>query len=62
MRGGDRFERDAGAGHQGFEQHVARAQFHSRAAGGRMQAGDRERPAGLDLAGDVGVVDARLWP
>src|ERR1700730_1412102 len=56
-RGGDRFERDAGAGDQSLQQHVARAQLHPRAAGGRMQAGDRQRPAGLDLAGDIGGVD-----
>ena len=57
MRGRDRFQRDARAGDQRLQQHVARAQFEARAAGRRMQARDRERAAGLDLAGDIGVVE-----
>src|ERR1700687_4132259 len=56
-RGRDRFERDAGAGDQSFQTHVARAQFEAGAGGGGSQAGDRKRAAGLNLAGDVGVVE-----
>jgi len=59
-RGRDRLERDAGARHQRFEQHVAGAQFEAGAAGCRMQPGDRQRAAGLDLAGDVRVVERAL--
>ena len=59
-RGRDRLERHAGAGDQRLEQHVAGAQLQPGAAGRRMQAGDRERAAGLDLAGDVRVVERAL--
>ena len=52
-----RLQRNAGASHQRLQQHVARAQFETRAAGGRMQPGDGKRPARLDLAGDRLVVD-----
>ena len=60
MRGRDRLQRDAGAGDQRLEQHVAGTQLEPRAAGRRMQARDRERAAGLDLAGDVGIVERAL--
>ena len=60
MRGGDRLERDAGAGDQRLEQHVAGTELEPRAAGGGMQARDRERPPGLHLAGDVGIVERAL--
>src|SRR5262249_28274030 len=59
-RGRHRLERYAGAGDQCLEQHVAPAELHAGAAGRRMQAGDRERTASLDLAGDVGVVERAL--
>ena len=59
-RGRDRLERHAGTGDQRLQQHVAGAKLHARTAGGRMQARDGERAAGLDLAGDVGVVDRAL--
>src|SRR5579871_731418 len=59
-RGCHRLQGDAGAGDQRFEQHVAGAQFEPAAAGGGMQPGDRERAAGLDLAGDVGIVERAL--
>ena len=52
--------RHAGAGDQRLEQHVAGAQLEPGAAGRRMQARDRERAAGLDLAGDVRVVERAL--
>ena len=58
----DRLQRHAGAGDERLEQHVAGAQFRARAAARRMQAGDRERAAGLDLAGDVLVVEGALRP
>src|SRR5882757_9346945 len=61
-RGRHRLQGHAGAGDQRLEQHVAGAEFQARAAGGGMQAGDRERPSGLDLAGDVGVVERSLGP
>src|SRR5581483_3230415 len=59
-RGRDRLQRDAGARYERLQQHVAGAQFEARAAGGGMQAGDRKRAAGLDLAGDIGVVERAL--
>ena len=60
QRGRDRLQRHARAGDQRFQQHVARAELRARAAGGRMQARDRQRAAGLDLAGDVLVVERAL--
>ena len=60
QRGRDRFQRHAGAGDQRLQQHVARAELGARAAGRRVQAGDRERAARLDLAGDVLVVEFSL--
>ena len=60
MRGRDGLERDAGAGDQRLEQHVAGTQLQPGAAGGGMQARDRERAPGLHLAGDVGVVERAL--
>ena len=57
QRGRHGLQRHAGAGDQRFEQHVAGAKLHSRAAGRRMQAGDRDGASGLDLAGDRLVVD-----
>ena len=59
-RGRHRLQRDAGAGDQRLQQHVARAQLEPGAAGRRMQAGGGERAAGLDLAGDIGVVERAL--
>ena len=58
--GRHRFQGHAGAGDQGFQQHVAGAEFESGAAGRRVQAGHRQRAAGLDLAGDAFVVDRAL--
>jgi hypothetical protein len=52
-----RLEGDAGAGDQRLEQHVAGAQLETGAAGRGMKAGNGERPAGLDLAGDVRVIE-----
>ena len=52
-RGGDRLERDAGAGGQRLQQHVAGAGLEAAAAGGRVQPGLDQRPAGLDLAGEA---------
>ena len=57
QRGGDGLQRDAGAGDERLEQHVAGAQLDAGAAGRRVKAGDRQRAAGLDLAGDRLVVD-----
>ena len=48
------------AGDEGFEEHVAGAELGARAAARRMQAGNRERAAGLDLAGDALVVQRAL--
>jgi hypothetical protein len=48
----DGVQRHASAGHEGFEQHVARARALATAARGGMQAGNDERFAGLDLATD----------
>ena len=59
--GGDRLQRDAGAGDQGFQQHVAGAQLEAGAAGGGMEAGDRQRAAGLDLAGDAFSCRSSPW-
>ena len=59
-RGRDGFQRHAGAGDERLEQHVARAQLRADAAGSGMQARDRERAAGLDLAGDVLVIELAL--
>src|SRR6185436_13637819 len=47
--GGNRFQRDAGAGDEGFQQHVAGAELQAGAAGGGVQASYRQRAAGLDL-------------
>src|SRR4051795_7299674 len=51
--GRDRFQRDAGAGDQRLEQHVARAELEAGAAGCGMQAGHCDGAAGLDLADDA---------
>src|SRR5262249_5763556 len=59
-RGRDRLERHAGAGDQRLQQHVAGTKFEPRAAGGGMQARDRERAPGLHLAGDVGIIERAL--
>ena len=59
-RGRHRFQGHAGAGDERFEQHVAGAQLRAGAAGGGVQARDRERAAGLDLAGDVLVIERAL--
>ena len=56
----DGSEGHPGAADERFEQHVAGAQFEPRAAGGGMKPGDRQRPAGLDLAGDAFIVDRAL--
>ena len=52
-RGGDRAERDAGAGDERLEQHVSGAGERAGAAGGGVEAGFDERAAGLDLARDL---------
>ena len=59
-RGRDRLERHAGAGDQRLEQHVAGAQFKSGAAGGGVQARDRERAPGLHFAGDLRIIERAL--
>src|SRR5947207_4903015 len=61
-RGRDRLERDAGAGDQRLEQHVAGAKFKSGSTRCRMQPGDRERTPGLHLASDVRVIERALGP
>src|SRR5262249_5128974 len=45
---------------QRLEQHVAGTKFEPGAAGGGMQARDRERAPGLDLAGDVSIIERAL--
>src|SRR5712691_2593394 len=52
-RGPNRLQGDAGAGDERFKQHVARAQLEPRSSRCWMQACNRQRAAGLDLAGDV---------
>src|SRR5215212_3196913 len=59
-RGRYRLQRHARAGYQRLEQHVAGAKLHARAAGCRMQARHRQRAPGLDLAGDLAVVERAL--
>src|SRR5262249_49861112 len=59
-RGCHRLERHPSTGNQRLEQHVARAQLHPGTAGGRVQSRDRQRAPGLDLAGDVAVVERPL--
>src|SRR5215831_12337913 len=53
-------ERDVERGRERLQQHVAGTKFEPRAAGGGMQARDRERAPGLHLAGDVGIVEHAL--
>jgi hypothetical protein len=53
QRGCHGFERDAGAGDECLEQHVARAGLQAAAAGGGMQPGFDERPPGIDATGDA---------
>ena len=43
-------------GNQRFQQHVAGTEFEAGAAGCRMQTGHCQRPTGLDLAGNAGVI------
>lgn len=50
-RRGDRVHRHPGAGHQRFEQHVARAGAQAIAARGRVDASGDQRAAGVDAAG-----------
>src|SRR5215471_15283071 len=59
-RGRHRLERHAGAGDQRLEQHVAGAEFEPGTAGGGMQARDRERASGVQLASDVSVIERAL--
>ena len=56
-RGRHRAERDAGAGDERLEQHVAGAGEGAGAAGRGMQAGLDEHAAGLDLARDLLLVE-----
>src|SRR6185503_7268581 len=51
--GGHGAERDAGAGDERFEQHVARARAQAVAAGGGVQSGCGQRLARLDAARDA---------
>ncbi len=53
-------ERDAGAGDERLQQHVARAGLQAVAAGGRVQPGLDQGAAGLDLAGEVLLADLAL--
>src|SRR5262249_35193605 len=53
--GRDRLERHAGAGNQRLQQHVTGTKLEPGAAGGGMQARDRERAPRLHLAGDVSI-------
>ena len=55
----DGAERDARAGDERLEQHVAGAQQGAVAAGRGVQAGLGDRPAGVDLAADVLAERAR---
>ena len=55
-----RLKGDAGTGDQRFQQHISRTQFEPRAAGSGMEAGDRQGPPGLDLAGNVRSVERAL--
>src|SRR5262249_10307536 len=54
--GRDRLERHARAGDQRLQQHVAGTKLEPGAAGGGMQARDRERAPRLHLAGDVSII------
>ena len=56
-RGGHRAERDAGAGDERLEQHVARARERAGSPGGGVEPGLDERAAGVDLAGDLLLVE-----
>src|SRR5215472_5881523 len=58
--GRDRLERHAGAGDQCLQQHVAGTKLEPGAAGGGMQARDRERAGGLHLAGNVSIIERAL--
>src|SRR6478752_2800284 len=59
-RGRHRLHRDASAGDQRFEQHIAGAKLEPGSAGRRMQARDGQRATGLDLAGNIAVVEGAL--
>src|SRR5262249_52588049 len=59
-RGRDRLERDAGAGDQRLEQHVAGTKFETGAARCGVQPSDRERTPRFHLASDVRVVERAL--
>ena len=55
-------EGDAGAGHQRLKEHVARAGQHPVPAGGGVQPGLDEGPAGLHGAADVLLPEPAVGP
>src|SRR6476661_5939997 len=59
-RGRHCLHRDAGAGDQRFEQHIAGAKLKPGSTGRRMQARGGQCATGLDLAGNVAVVEGAL--
>src|ERR1700720_2682250 len=59
-RGRNRLQGDAGTRHQRLEQHVPGTQLEAGAAGRGVKPGNGQRPAGLDLAGNMRRIEPAL--